>query len=98
VVTGSPADCVLDQNRPNIAYFFEQMSAMCRDEGIVGVSLIERLRGYDLKALTLYPVYGHPSPLWNRLAAEETYGTLERAGLLGLKRNASDLSSGAASE
>src|SRR5262249_52130657 len=76
VVTGSPADCVLDHNRLNIAYFFEQMGVMCRDEGIVEVSLIEPLRGYDLKTLTLYPVDGHPSPLWNRLAAEETYRTL----------------------
>jgi hypothetical protein len=93
VVTGSPSDYVLDRTRPNIAFFFDQMAAMCRDEGMVEVNLTECLRGYDMKTLTLYPVDGHPSPLWNRLAAEETYRTLERVGLLGQDPQASDVSS-----
>jgi hypothetical protein len=98
VLTGSPADCVLDHKGPNITFFIDQMGAMCREEAIVEVSMTERLRGYDMKSLTLYPVDGHPSPLWNRLAAEETYQTLKRAGLLGEKPHASDVSSRAASE
>ncbi len=88
VLTGSPRDQLLvEGDGPRIRFFVEQMAAFCRANGILEVSMTERMRGYDAKSLTLLPVDSHPSALWNRLNAEETHRSLERAGLLGDSRD-----------
>jgi hypothetical protein len=91
VLVGGPRDHVAQaRDDANIAFFLDEMAASCRANGIFEVDLTPRARDYDLKTLTLYPVDGHPSPLWNRMLAEETYRTLQLAGLLGETRRVSD--------
>jgi hypothetical protein len=88
VLTGSPRDQLqVERDGPRIRFFVEQMAALCRANGILEVSMTERMRGLDEKLMTLLPVDRHPSAFWNRLNAEETYRRLDRAGLLGDSRD-----------
>jgi hypothetical protein len=85
ILTGGPRDNIPpSRSDPNIDFFLHEMAALCRSNNLLEVDLTGRFRSYDdINSLTMLPFDGHPSALWNRLAAEETYRTLSKAGLLG---------------
>lgn len=83
MLTGGPRDHTRSCNgQPNTQFFLREMSEFCRSHGIVEIKMTGQLQDYDLESLTFLPVDGHPSPLWNRLTAAESYRVLKSAGLL----------------